>query len=82
SIRALLYDDGYTIKGVQKLLREGGVRPDEPESTATRESGPADVVRAPQPAAPAPGPAPADRAELKSLLEELQALKKLLDSAR
>ena len=24
SIRSLLYDDGYTIKGVQKLLREGG----------------------------------------------------------
>ena len=23
-IRALLYDDGYTIKGVQKLLRENG----------------------------------------------------------
>ncbi|MEK9797180.1 MAG: MerR family transcriptional regulator, partial [Alphaproteobacteria bacterium] len=27
SIRSLLYDDGYTIKGVQKLLREGGLRP-------------------------------------------------------
>ena len=24
NIRSLLYDDGYTIKGVQKLLREGG----------------------------------------------------------
>ena len=23
-IRGLLYDDGYTIKGVQKLFREGG----------------------------------------------------------
>src|SRR5690606_37089335 len=27
SIRALLYTDGYTIKGVQKLLREGGLPP-------------------------------------------------------
>ncbi|HEY4133650.1 MAG TPA: MerR family transcriptional regulator [Alphaproteobacteria bacterium] len=27
SIRALLYGDGYTIKGVQKLLREGGLKP-------------------------------------------------------
>ena len=27
SIRRLLYDDGYTIKGVQKLLRDGGLRP-------------------------------------------------------
>ncbi len=26
SIRALLYGDGYTIRGVQKLLREGGVK--------------------------------------------------------
>jgi DNA-binding transcriptional MerR regulator len=26
SIRALLYNDGYTIKGVQKLLREGGMK--------------------------------------------------------
>ena len=26
-IRAWLYDDGYTIKGVQKLLREGGSAP-------------------------------------------------------
>src|SRR3954453_17549912 len=25
-IRALLYTDGYTIKGVQKILREQGVR--------------------------------------------------------
>lgn len=26
-IRQLLYSEGYTIKGVQKLLREGGGRP-------------------------------------------------------
>ena len=26
SIRELLYTDGYTIKGVQKLLRDGGVK--------------------------------------------------------
>ena len=26
-IKSLLYDDGYTIKGVQKLLREGGAKP-------------------------------------------------------
>lgn len=27
AIRALLYGDGYTIKGVQKLLRDGGLKP-------------------------------------------------------
>ncbi|MSO81479.1 MAG: MerR family transcriptional regulator [Alphaproteobacteria bacterium] len=26
AIRTLLYDEGYTIKGVQKLLREGGIK--------------------------------------------------------
>ena len=25
-IRGLLYDDGYTIKGVQRLMREGGLK--------------------------------------------------------
>ncbi len=29
-IRQCLYDQGYTIKGVQKLLREGGLRSDAP----------------------------------------------------
>ncbi len=28
-IRGLLYDEGYTIKGVQKLLRQGGLAKDE-----------------------------------------------------
>jgi len=38
SIRTLLYEDGYTIKGVQKLLKDGGVpgksgasAPDQPQ---------------------------------------------------
>ena len=37
AIRVLLYNDGYTIKGVQKLLRDGGiksVRKAQPESEA------------------------------------------------
>ena len=47
-IRVWLYNDGYTIKGVQKLLREGGAAADSP---------------APPPAAPEPPvqPAPAAR---------------------
>lgn len=85
SIRALLYDDGYTIKGVQKLLREGGGKPDEPapqEAPAHAET----VAPATPPAAPVPpaaaNPAGPDPSELKALLSELEALKKLLDSAR
>jgi len=83
SIRSLLYDDGYTIKGVQKLLREGGLRP------FYADDGPAARVDEPDPAAPSSKPLPrpttvsgADKSELKSVLGELEVLKKLLDLAR
>lgn len=77
-IRALLYEDGYTIRGVQKLMREGGVRKlveggDPPASAPAAESAPA------APAAPtAPSSEPADRAALRATLEELTALRNLL----
>src|SRR5258708_25958827 len=46
-IRTLLYRDGYTIKGVQKLLRSPGVR------AVTPEEAPAEAAAAPEtPAAP------------------------------
>jgi DNA-binding transcriptional MerR regulator len=62
-IRGLLYDDGMTIKGVQKILREQGVRhviglgttdeaaPPAPQRAAGRPR--AAVPRGPAPAAPA-----------------------------
>lgn len=78
TIRALLYDDGYTIKGVQKLLREGGLKPDE----TAQEAAPA-AAEPPVSAPPAvPATAEPDRDGLKAILNELEALKKLLDSAR
>jgi DNA-binding transcriptional MerR regulator len=46
AIRGLLYDKGYTIKGVQKLIREGGLKladgevvPDIPGAPETEETG-------------------------------------------
>jgi len=42
-IRSLLYDDGYTIKGVQKLLRQGGRDRAEAEAEASPEAPVADV---------------------------------------
>ncbi len=85
SIRALLYEDGYTIKGVQKLLREGGGKPDEAapkDAPVPADTGaPAVPVVTPAPAT-TPMAAAADQGELKALLGELEALKKLLDSAR
>ncbi|MGE0744346.1 MAG: MerR family transcriptional regulator [Rhodospirillales bacterium] len=69
NIRRLLYNDGYTIKGVQKLLREKNPPPaaaPPPEAPAASEPSP--------PAAPAE-PAPAGAPELDSLIEQLEALR-------
>jgi DNA-binding transcriptional MerR regulator len=73
-IRQCLYDQGYTIKGVQKLLREGALKTDE----------------APRPAPPAQAPrvAKADpksdklRASLMEIREELIALRELLNKGQ
>ena len=69
-IRQCLYDQGYTIKGVQKLLREGALKSEE-------------VAR---PAAPATLPRPAKNDKLRaSLLEiraELVALRDLLNKSQ
>ena len=68
-VRRLLHDEGYTIKGVQKLLRETGTRvqPEEPQTAA---------------AAPAAqGPSGLPRAEAQALLTELTALRDDLQRA-
>jgi len=90
-IRSLLYEEGYTIKGAQKLLK-GHKRPggDDGEDDGS----PDDVVvnRVADPAAPAaePGPAspaapanlaPEVRARLRKLREELVALRAVLREA-
>ncbi|MFQ5764641.1 MAG: MerR family transcriptional regulator [Rhodospirillales bacterium] len=70
-IRDLLYADGYTIKGVQKLLREGGGRL--PDADAASQ------------APPAPGGAGAAdavlRAELKRVVGELEDIRRTLRGA-
>ncbi len=74
NIRSLLYDDGYTIKGVQKLLREGTHKP---AAQGADDPPPAQA----KPAKPGRDSAltGADRRELKSILTELKGLKALLD---
>lgn len=93
-IRELLYRDGYTIKGVQRLIREGGVKAVVAGAPATPAPAP-DPVPAP---ASAPG-APAERAEparpagdgalsarqraaLEEVLKELCDLRALLEGKR
>lgn len=69
-IKSLLYEDGYTIKGAQKLLRDGGeaAADDTPERSAP--------VR-PAEAAPAAASG-ADKDALREVLAELEDIRKLL----
>ena len=79
-IRQCLYEDGYTIKGVQRLLREGQLKPPEqPEPLVLEEDPPATATL--------PLPLVAnDRTDVKSLLREIRKeladLRELLRKAR
>ena len=78
SIRDLLYTDGYTIKGVQKLLKEGGGKPAAP-AEAPGQAG--------QAAPPVPGTAedsgrdPGLRAELEDVVVALENIRTMLRGA-
>ena len=71
-IRQCLYEDGYTIKGVQRLLREGALK----------------GVEAPEVALPEPEPLEAELAEgdtrllLRELRRELVELRDMLRKVR
>ena len=65
-IRRLLYDEGYTIKGVQKLLREDG-----PAAHA--------VVAAPPAKVEPPRAEDRLRDQLRAALAEIEAARRLLD---
>ena len=58
TIRELLYRDGFTIRGAQKFLREGGGKPATAPAEARRE-----VPAAPEPAARAPAATVGERRE-------------------
>lgn len=93
-IRDLLREKGYTIKGVQKLLRQGGESVAETEVAAEAPNAldpPAAVAEAPDvsptdtdPAGPGNGAdetpffSPTAREELETILAELEALRALL----
>jgi DNA-binding transcriptional MerR regulator len=72
-IRGLLYQHGYTIKGVQKLLRDGGKAADTP--VAAVEDEPEAAEHAEEAAADAPPP---KRAAIKAAIDELVELRNLL----
>ncbi len=77
-IRDLLYRDGYTIRGVQKLLREPGAR-------GRMEAGEAETPQAQMLDATAelPEDAPSSHEEaLRELHKEILELRRLLADAR
>ena len=87
-ISDLLYIQGYTIKGVQRLLREGGGQLSDnipPATAAERAAAEAERagVAAPEPPEPAPSPETDEIARLRALLrqslDELTALRAMLD---
>ena len=73
-IRDLLYSDGYTIKGVQRLLREGRVKAG--AGTLTGDGG----RRSEQSASPNDRLSREQRDELEAVLGELERLRHLLRS--
>jgi DNA-binding transcriptional MerR regulator len=83
-IRSLLYEEGYTIKGAQKLLRGRRPRAGAEEPVATG-AVPAAAPPAPRvvPAAPAArAVAPEARQRLKGVRDELMEIRELLARAR
>ncbi len=73
-IQSLLRDDGYTIKGVQRLFREGQIKSIAPGEAARAKAGAAG-----QPEVDGPKERLSD---LANVVEELRALKQILESAR
>jgi DNA-binding transcriptional MerR regulator len=86
-IRTLLYSDGYTIKGVQKVLRERGLRyvaevGRESVQDSTPAGAPTETAHAIIPfERPAQGLAEEERERLEVLLAELVQLKARLRAA-
>ncbi|MFL2669387.1 MAG: MerR family transcriptional regulator [Alphaproteobacteria bacterium] len=80
-IRSLLYEDGYTIKGVQKLFRDGGLR----KQPSQRNFISKDITTASIPVeakvADIAVIETGRRDELQGILQELISLRKLLDEA-
>ncbi len=85
-IRSLLYDEGYTIKGAQKLLkgqkRPGVEEPDgDPDDAELPFEGPPETAAAAVEPTPLPPLAPEVRNRLRRLREELVALRAALADA-
>ena len=78
-IRSLLYDDGYTIKGVQKLFRDGGLKKQlSQRKLSTKEVIIKTISVEEKPVEDITGIDAGRRAELQGVLRELVSARKLL----
>ena len=77
-IRKLLYADGYTIKGVQKLLREGAVKLDRKAQTVEVQPPAKDMEETVIEGDPL---SEAQRRELEAVIDELRDLSRILKAA-
>jgi DNA-binding transcriptional MerR regulator len=74
-IRGLLYQHGYTIKGVQKLLRDGGRAADTPVAAVAEES----AAEEPRASVPVSGESPRPaRTTITAAIDELVELRNML----
>lgn len=84
-IRELLYNSGYTIKGVQRLLRDAGRRP-EGEAADTdgdiEAEAPLEVAADTAEGGAAPAAAPVKQSAIDAAINDLLAIKDLLRRAR
>jgi DNA-binding transcriptional MerR regulator len=84
-IRRYLYQEGYTIRGVQKLLRESGPRAGEPPAASAEPVAPPTLfplgpaTQPPNPASPPASRRQALRAALEELRREIVEIRVLLD---
>jgi DNA-binding transcriptional MerR regulator len=80
-IRDLLYDDGYTIKGVQRLLREGRGKDGGIEAVPADSAKPGAAAATPSDSASGAKPGAGAASELQSIIDELSELRDLLSAA-
>ncbi len=88
AIKNLLYGEGYTIKGVQRLFKERGAKAvaagalPEPGPDPSDDLEPAPPLPAIRPAAPSSAPAPDPRELLRAALADLIEGERILAAAR
>ena len=78
-IHHLLYTEGYTIKGVQKLLKGQGKQQIVAASESKTQASPPKLVSSQQTGGSSAAPSSGQRAVLETMLAELKALRDMLD---